>query len=494
MNGIIWLCLLVSLLLMAIRAYWAISLSEPLFVITSGAEEDSLLGFWKYIKDRPVFEDPHRFPFVGSAYNWLYYAFYGTAIDITLNALLLEIEWLPTIGRFVSLAWAFAGVIAAVTFFNSFVERGSEYRPLILPYSIFLFFGPLVGFWAISHNVELAATVLGIIGSLMFCRIYGNSPLKATIVACVFGYLAWSFKQSHIFIVLTLALFMFIRGDWRSLALVFFLNGLGWSAAIIGGSEAYVKMLFQKGVDKTLELSRLWINLKNFSLKSTPIIFFLTSIAIGIRDPRSFFQKIRNDDYALFSVCGLVVSIVISIPFSAKQGASENYYFVMSFYMLFAAFAVNAVWPLSGTVRRAANLIILLGWFASGVAATSVLAGYNGIVSTRNWHEINIAQRDCSRDMPEPVLPVVHTFLSLPWLVKSEPQFNLFYNYSRERAAGYWFEGGGVAGLIKKGYFGSILMPAGAKPEFDSVSLITHYELRKENCAGIDFYLKRGSG
>ena len=69
-----WVTVGFNILLMSLRAVSAISFSEPLMVITSGAEEDSALAIWKYIKNLPVFEDPHRLPFTASAYNWLYYA------------------------------------------------------------------------------------------------------------------------------------------------------------------------------------------------------------------------------------------------------------------------------------------------------------------------------------------------------------------------------------------------------------------------------------
>ena len=92
-----WVTVGFNILLMSLRAVSAISFSEPLMVITSGAEEDSALAIWKYIKNLPVFEDPHRLPFTASAYNWLYYAFYGELTAFFIAALSLSDSWIPTI-------------------------------------------------------------------------------------------------------------------------------------------------------------------------------------------------------------------------------------------------------------------------------------------------------------------------------------------------------------------------------------------------------------
>ena len=152
-------------------------------IITSGAEEDSLLAFWKFIKGYPIYEDLNRVPYVSSAYNWLYYAVYGGLSALVMQLLSLQLEWLPTIGRFVSIAWALVGAITVLRFFQAILSDNWFLRQMSYVVAIFLFFGPLVGFWAISHNTELAATVCGVFAIIFFCGQYNSSPDRALLLA-----------------------------------------------------------------------------------------------------------------------------------------------------------------------------------------------------------------------------------------------------------------------------------------------------------------------
>ncbi|MDD9878946.1 MAG: hypothetical protein OXR84_16050 [Magnetovibrio sp.] len=494
LTAVAWLSVAACALLLALRAASAISFGEPLFAITSGAEEDSALAFWKFIEGRAVFQDPHRFPFVASAYNWLYYAFYGAVIGGVLAALGLGIEWLPTIGRFVSLGWVVLGCVATYVIVRRIGPRAGAGARQLAPMTVFLFIGPLVGFWAISLNVELAAMVAAVAGAGVVCLHYDRYPRAAVVAACLCALLAWGFKQSHIFLAGSLMLFLLSRRDWRGLVLAAIVLGTVWGAATIAGPEAYVKMLFFKGTDKTLEFWQFRRNLINFAVKTTP--FWMVAgllVFMAFRDPR-LRNTLLGDTAAQFLISALCVTLPLTLVMSAKQGAAENYYFVVTAMLfLFSARVVG----LAGSERMEQmnwRPVLAVGWVLSIVAVGTVLAGLNGRISVRHWHDRNTVERQCVDKLPGPLLPLNNLYLSLPWMTASEPRFNIFFNYGRDRAAGRVFERDGLAGLVREGYFATIILGAGNEPVVDGETLNGRYRQIPFECPSgtMAIYLRNG--
>jgi hypothetical protein len=485
-----WLAVITCFVLLFARANGAISFSEPLLAVTSGAEEDSLLAFWKHLMGMPVAEDPHKIPYSGSAYNWLYYVLYAEIIRGFLSLLSLDTVWLSTIGRFISLGFAAIGAAVLYVLLRRCGPNSNTVQSSAAVFSLFAFFGPLVGFWAISLHVEIAATVMSILSALVFCALYDDRPVQATIAACVFAYLAWSFKQSSIVATGALGLFLLLRQDWKNLSFAMLFHGAGWGAALILGSEAYVKLLLFKGTDKTLELWQFKRNIINLLVKTTPVLAAATSIPLMFAKIERPWRVILGNTYLLFGFCGLLTAMLITIPFSAKQGAAENYYFLLQFFIIFTSFACLNELEGRGIDLASWRAYTLFGWILSAIAVGSVLMGLNGVLSVRDRHLTHVNQRACIQGLPGPMLPIANPYLMLPWMSPHEPRFHLFYNYLRDRGAGRWFESGGVGILISRAYFGSIIMGAGVKPEFDGAAF-TLYQRHKKDCAGLDIYIRR---
>ena len=113
-----------GVLLIAVRGYYAISFSEPLQLVTSGAEYESLFVIWKYINGLTVYADHTRIPFAGSFYNWVYYFFYGEVTGAGLNHLSLGDAWLPTVTRLITAAGAVYGAWISARLFREFSAAG----------------------------------------------------------------------------------------------------------------------------------------------------------------------------------------------------------------------------------------------------------------------------------------------------------------------------------------------------------------------------------
>jgi hypothetical protein len=111
------------------------------------------------------------------------------------------------------------------------------------------------------------------------------------------------------------------------------------------------------------------------------------------------------------------------------------------------------------------------------------------VISNRDSHDKHVAEARCLRGLAGPVF-TADPYLGLPWMTAPEPRFVLLHSYHRDRAAGHWFERDGVAGLIRDGYFASIVLGNGMAPAYDGARL-DRYVLTTANCAGLDIYRRK---
>ena len=476
-----------ALALMAVRVSSAVSFHMPLMASTSGVEEETAISIWRYVRGLDVYQHPHHIPFSAAAYNWLFYVLHGEVARIVLGSFGLPEVWLLTVSRLVTLALTAVGSIVTWYGFRALVPSPSFMNRLAAPFSIYLFFGPLVGFWAISLNMEVAATLFTAAATVVFCRWYDAASARTVIIASLLSLLAWSFKQSYVYAAGAIGLFLLLRGDWRGLATTVLIHIAGWSSALMLGSDVYFRIMFFVGMDATLSVTTLWRNVVNVAVKTTPTlaVVVVCACAVARRVP---IRSLMADTPLLFSVCGTVVSAMFVVPFSAKIGAAENYYLALIWYLTFAAFAAARHLD-DHAFGRISATIIAASWLLAGMAVLTVLTGMQGARSVSASHERHVAQQACLRGLPAPLF-AVDGYLALPWMTEAEPRFVLFYTYHPDRKAGRPFERDGVAGLIRERYFSTIIMPAGAPSEFEG-ALLDAYERQVSNCAGLDIYLRR---
>jgi hypothetical protein len=479
------------LLLMAIRAYFSISFHIPLQLMTSGAEYESLFAIWKHVNELTVYADHTRIPFAGSFYNWLYYYFYGEATGIILKLFSLDDAWLPTITRLITITGAIYGAWITRKLFYSFLPNSSNFlRNLGLSLAILIFLGPLMGFFGIATQPDIWGFALDVTAVYFFLRFYEKRPLLAVIIFCLFAYLAWGFKQILVFSTGAVGLFLFLRGDWRMLFALTCLSFVGWSATLGLGTPQYIKTIISFGGSTVaFDSTQLIRNLSNLSIKIIPILLGLLCVLVTIifnKKLKIFLVEVNHSlrkkgskpHIGLFFT-GCFVTSIIAIPASAKLGSAENYYFLLSFFLsslfLYIMFWVEKMidwpdiisWPLS------------LGWMLQGLALCLVLVGAAGVISKRPAHERNYQTSKClaNKDMRQPIF-IASQYLSLPWMVPAEQHFVIQTNYRWDKPRGIKMEGGGIGGLIDKGYFASIAMIGNT---YDGSNL-QHYRKRNEKC------------
>lgn len=479
-----WLCVSLTLGLMATRFVFAISLNEPLLTVTSGAEEESSFALWKYVHNQPVYSDPTRIPFAASYYNWLFYSVYGEIERLTLGVFRLNEAWLPTIGRFISLIFAITGAVLA---HKTFVGAGAGARidrfKLSWAWALFVFFGPLIGFWAMSINPELPGMVLVVAGTLVFLRLRHRRPMAATLLCVAFSCAAWSFKQSHLTLAGALGLFLLLRRDWLPLALAISIHVAVFGVTLALGSAEYRHLVLLQNTDVTFTAAQLVRNFLNFTVKFGPgiggsvIVAYLCLVSAGKR-----WHHIYSDDRLLFSICGVVAATFLSIPPSAKIGAAENYYFILSYFVVLMIVAMLNYRPFLAAHPRWAFPVLGSGWSANAIATAMVLLGITGVISVRDRHLVHVQQRTCIENLEGPLYSS-DPYLALPWITNSTPNFVTAYNYAADRSAGRNFERGGIGGLIAEGYFGTLVI-APEQATVDGASL-DRYEVRDAKCGGL---------
>ncbi len=141
---------------------------------------------------------------------------------------------------------------------------------------------------------------------------------------------------------------------------------------------------------------------------------------------------------------------------------------------------------LKGVIR-----VSMLGWAANIVAVGAVLFGVKGIVSVTSQHDFYSSVEKCAGALPKPVF-IDNAYLSLPWMNPGKDHFVVSYSYPMDRNNGLAFERGGINGLIKEEYFGSLLLNGENRTSYDDAPL-DRYERLDYRCRSFVPYVRRKS-
>ncbi len=461
---------------MALRIASAVSFSEPLQLITSGWEQETLFPVWKAINGVVVYPDPFKIPFSVTSYNWLFIESYAVFSGAVLSILSLEDAWLPTVGRFFTLTILLAGTaLSYASFLKILKTTDLTMKILCLSFSVFVFFGPLVGFWGFTVRADIGALTFEILAVFLFWTFYPNRPLLAVLLCAVAAYAAWGFKQVNVVSTVTVGLYLLYHRDWKPLFLLGGVLVIAYASTFLIGGYDYTWGVFE-GARHGYSLDRLITNTKIFTLKSAPYLAALAALALAAVTSPRFRRAWLDDERAVLVLIGLCTAGIINMLANFKVGSADHYYFSFTYFVALAsvvgfskireeaAGAENRI-----QVKRVLG-ISMLGWAANIVAMGVVLFGLRGVVSVMPLHDLTIARKDCADRLPKPVF-IGNAYLSLPWMNPGEHNFVISYNYFNERSAGLEFERGGIGGLIKDGYFASLLIDKEFKDAYDGTPL-----------------------
>jgi hypothetical protein len=486
-----------GVLLMCIRIWYACSFSEPIQSTTSGWEAESLYSMWKYVNGMDIYTDKHAVPYAASVYNWLYYQFYGIIIRQTLSLFSLSAWWIPTIGRFITLAGVLVGCcVCYVSFRKMLTTKGSSITLIVLSFSLLVFIGPLVGFWGFTVRPDVWSFTLEVIGVFLFWKYYSQSKLKAVLFSAFALYCSWAFKQSGVSAVVAISLFLMLKKEFKPCSVFVVLMICFYGITFLLGDKEYFNTVLYHG-EREISSEVAIKYLLMFARKSIPATITVCSSLVVILSCKKLRRGILENDIFLFSVIFLLTTIIIVVPASMMEGAADNYYFIVIYSLsLMAVILVDRIseYKLNESEQGEKNLwayfgFLIFGWTVHAVALMMVLTGHARVLSVYPKHCNTVrAQRFIER-LPKPLF-VDDKYLSLPWMNPSVPYVFTNWSYKKDRESGVLFKDGGIGGLIKRDHYKTLLL--GGKVGFFDGADLSEYVVWPVKYEGFYVYVRKG--
>jgi hypothetical protein len=430
-------------------AAWHAGGTAPGVVLTSGYEEESHFALWRALHGQAVFVDSSRFPYASAYFNWLFYSGYAAALRPFVS-------WAgdPAIVRVGRLLTA-AGTLAGAWILFAALRRISRQAAFAAAVATFVFFGPLVGWWA--HTVRPDAWALAFeaagAGAILIWR--RERPGLALIASLAFFYAAWSCKQTFFVCLASTVLFLAARAQWRLAAglLAGWIALCGTTLFLLG--PAYRAAQFDTATTNVFSLA--WgLRISGGALEKLAPLLVLACGAFFLSGRRPAPSSLGKDA-RLLGWIGIGIAGSIAFAASCKTGASVNYYFTFSLMLALAGCGSIADRPSAPLQFCVCAIAIVFQMLA--------LAGWVGRVDLDEQVKSAASRWEAFRSLPEPRFTSDYS-LELPWLNAHSPPLVLAYNYEIARLAGRQFEAGGVAGLIERGYFAALFLPAEAQGSY----------------------------
>jgi hypothetical protein len=472
-------CIVLSTVVFVRRGHAVVlaAAESPGVAVSSGFEEESLFAVWRAVHGQPVYADVTRMPFASAYFNWLFYAGYampvGAAVSLGHDASII-----PLAGRLVTAAGALAGV-ATLFWLIRRVLDGQNLLSAAL--ATFVFFGPLVGWWAHTLRPDVWALTLETAAVLVLLLRHRSHPLGSALLAGLFFYAAWSCKQIY-FLGLGGALsFLLWRRQWRPAAALVALSVGLWISSFVLLGPGY-RGAFRGTVTTNVYYLDLGLSsLRDMLVKSAPFWVMLAgALWLRVRARSAATASPLAQDAVLLGTLGLLVAAPLAFAASCKMGASTNYYFTALLMLSLLTAGLIAALPCTRLVAAGLGL-------AAGLQSL-VLSGHAGNIDLSNQTRELAAVWSVWQRQPEPRFASC-TNLNLPWLNTDSPPLVIAFNYGLDRAAGRALEHDGVGGLIANGYFRSLLLPADTGTEYDGGSLRLYS--RGETVANVSVYHRK---
>ncbi len=469
-------------LLCLLRFVSNISFSEPLQLLTSGSEELSFLSLWKFVHHQPVYIDPHKIPFSLSCFNWLFYVVYGMLTKAVLFFARISDPWIPTIGRLISLFFSVLGLIIARKTLVVLCRHPSKKMNLFfLLVPFYLFFGPLTAFWHLTARPDIAAVVFELLAFYIFIKEFENRPTRAALTATLFAFIAWSFKQVNISVFLSLMIFCFIyyrRAAWMmGLMLASLCSLVVW----LGGPDYRENaiLFFPKSGFSNALVSKHFLYYIVQSLFAIPGYVAMGTVFFF----KTFRDRILGEKKYQFCFLTAVVTSLYGGATSQKIGASENYFipasiFAAFFCLLFLSDIVQdripKIFHISFYFSASINILVLL----------LILFGIKQHVSLRFQHKAYSELLKCTESLPRPVFSQT-PYLNLPWMLGGENFVIVDQRLVGDEHKGV-YERGGIRGLIREGYFATLLLDKGQMTPRSAMDIpkedLSHYVEQLSTC------------
>jgi hypothetical protein len=464
-----------------------LSFTTPLQLVTSGAEQEALESIWRCVHGQAVYTDPHAIPYTASCFNWLFYAVYGSIAGEVMRLFHLGDAWMPTVCRLLTLGFAIMG---AAIFAGLLRGLGAVHTHIALALGIIAFFNPLCGFWIITARPDLAAVTLELLGVALFFRHLRDGKLRWMVLAALALVSAWAFKQTSVSAMAGIAVTLLLLQRGRALAMLAVIWQVGVAATVMVLGPVYRQALFLGQLHAGFSG---WWALHHLALASLKMPIIVVSVVGAIWT----WRRNADDPVRLATRLILVITLGWELLLGTKAGAGDYYFIPLGVWsVLWLSLRMRMtvkderLVPSSVARRSTATDCILrasspaapVRWkcpefifdLAVVVAAALILidvslifTGRQGAIHCRDPRQSYEHLANYLATRPGPVF-VEDTYGDLPWISPTSPHFVVAYNNGPDQHAGVPFERGGWQGLLKQGYFSTVVTEAGS----DAVSAI----------------------
>jgi hypothetical protein len=221
-----------DLLIVAIRVADVFTLGRLIFF---PAEGPVLYAIWKVRTGHPLYEWPTRPYFTLTLYNFLFYKSYAAIFAV----LRVSNDGMMIAGRFVTLAFAFAGAVAQYVAGRRITPR--SFRIPLALLSLVTWIGcALPGWWSLALRPDVPAAALGACGVALALHAFQSGRRGWFVVSGAAFLLAWTFKQSQIALfAATCAYIVLWRRSFKELLLIMGPFAIGGAIAMDVGGAVY---------------------------------------------------------------------------------------------------------------------------------------------------------------------------------------------------------------------------------------------------------------
>ena len=479
--GILIAALTVNTIVWLRRIAGAVRLSPPFLGATSGGEEEPLFAVWKAIRGLPVYGDPWLPPFTDSAYGWLFYHAYALWSEVWLAACGLDDVWLPTVSR----TFTLVGLVVAIIGLRRVLQTTPAGRGgLVWPLAAAAVVNPLFHWWSFTTRPDVWAVALELVALAAATRAVVSdrfAPLMPVAMAC---YLAWSFRQSNVSVLVGVGAVLLIAGRWRHLAALVALMAAAFGGTIVAlGRSFWESAIVAMALAGSMEPARA-MRIAAVSLAQDPLlavsVVALVPLAVAWR-------RWWSDPVARLLVLTATFAFGWNLVLSARHGANGNYH--MPAAVLLPAAVLAAVGQGSDRRLRCEGLVATAaaGLLAAGLV---VLAGVRGRLAPEDdgpMHRL----RSLRDRLPRPIF-CTHVAANAPWVLgDGADSMVVGFPYEGMLAARpERFAAGTVEAMLRDGRFGTIVFAERHGRWHEADADLADYEPGPE-CPGFTIRVKR---
>jgi len=403
------------LCLLSTRFINSISFLEPLHVQTGGAEDTSFIGIWffkngnfnydHFLKFGIDIENSNIFSLFH--YNWLFYTLNALSVNLFQFIFDLNDLWIPTIVR---ITCFILSLFCVFVYYKSLNQLNKSDLSFFL--SLYLFLGPLTGYWVISGKPDIFYIFFETFAIYLILKTINKQNIKNVIIITFVLYLSWSVKQNSIVTISSFALFLLWRRNFKLFFILFFeFLLLLILTKIFGPNKLFESIFWQGGSALSFNVQH-FLNVFLDSVSKGLVIYFgLICFFLNLiskKHPYKYLKSLNSSKIFLF--IGAILS-TSQIFFSFHFGSAVNYYYIFFIYaFLFLHSEIK-----NFLIIKKIKIIFISGIYLQIILIIFIFLGLKGSVTPIRY--LNITEfKNCVKNMPSPILSDHKPYYRLPWI------------------------------------------------------------------------------